>query len=120
MEVSFCREQIGCELDVKGYTLLIKAYIMPDRTTGGIIRPDSVIDDQKRRQNLGLVLKIGPTAFVDRFEDRRCNVGDWVHYSTMEREPIYPGTDTCYYINDEKIYAVIPPEDLHVFANSMR
>lgn len=119
-EMSICMREIGCEPDVKGYRLLIKAPKIPDKSSGGIIYVDQYKKENRRYQNVGLVLKIGPTAFQDRFEDRRCKEGDWIHYSSYEREEVYPYDELCYYINDEKIYAVLKEEDVPIFIKAMR
>ncbi len=119
-EISLCRKEIGCEPDVKGYRLLLKAPEIPNKTKAGIILPEQIKATERRVYNIGLVLKIGPTAFEGRFEDRRCNVGDWIQYSCYEREETYPNDKLCFYINDERVYSVIPPEDLDAFINWMR
>lgn len=118
---SFCREKIGCNPDVKGYRLLIMAPQMPEKTSGGIILTDQTRGTQRRAYNVGLVLKVGPTAFVDKFEDRRVAVGDWIHYSIYDREEVYiDDKRLCYYINDEKVYAKLSEEDLKVFVREMQ
>lgn len=121
---SFCYQQIGVDPDIKSHFLFIRPYVLPEKTTGGIFRPDSVVDEQKRLQNVGLVLKKGPTAFAGSFADHHCEEGDWVLYSTMERSPVYMQTDvckdTCYVVNDENVLMVIPPEDVDAFTSKLR
>lgn len=111
--MSFCKEKIGIDPDVKGYQLYILAPELEEKM-GGVYLPDSYLKDQKRRQNIGVVLKKGPSAFLDRFKDRECEIGDWVVYAIREREPQYVGEHTCYYVADENILAILTPEDVKV------
>lgn len=62
--------------------VLVATYIEPDRTPGGIIKPDRTIAENRFQGKVGLVLKLGPFAFKD---DGRINFGgvdakemDWV------------------------------------------
>lgn len=121
---SFCYEQVGVDPDVKGHFLFIRPYVLPEKTAGGVIRLTSTVDEQKRLQNVALVLKKGPSAFEGGWADHYCDVGDWVLYSTMERSPVYMQTDlckdTCYVVNDENVLMVIPPEDVDAFTSKLR
>jgi len=118
-EPSLCMKEIGCEPKVLGWRLLIKGPDAPKKI-GNIIVADQYREAQARRQNMGLVLKIGPSAFNDRFEDRRVEVGDWVHYSILEREAVYPNDYDCYYINDDKIIAILDHHEVPMFYNSKK
>jgi co-chaperonin GroES (HSP10) len=112
MEESFCKQQIGIDPEVLGYQVLVKGPILHDKTKGGIILTDSLIKEQQRRQNIGLILKIGPTAFKDRCADRKCEVGQWVAYSNFERSPEYINDFVLYYISDAHILARYSEEDV--------
>ena len=119
-ELSVSEKEIGVKLVVKGFRLLIKAPVLPDKTKGGIILTEQHKNFQRRTQNIGLVIDMGPTAFTGNCEDRKCEIGDWVSYSIMEREEVYPNDHLCYWINDERIYCVIPPDKLPAFIKEMR
>ncbi|MEN9931891.1 MAG: hypothetical protein RIS17_464 [Pseudomonadota bacterium] len=43
--------------------VLVATYIRPEKTSGGIIRPDQLREEDKWQGKAGLVLKIGPSAF---------------------------------------------------------
>lgn len=109
---TFCKEQIGIDPEVLGYQVLIKAPSIQEKTSGGIIRPDSLISEQQRRHNIGLILKIGPSAFKDKCEDRRCEVGDWVAYSNFERSVEYVGAHILYYVSDAHILSRYSDDDV--------
>lgn len=62
--------------------VLVAPYIAPDRTKGGIIRPDSNLAEDRFQGKAGLVLKVGPAAFKDdggaKFYGITVSPGDWV------------------------------------------
>ncbi len=118
-EISLCMQEIGCDPEVLGYRLLIKVPEVPDKING-VYLPNDYKDTQARRQNMGRVLKIGPEAFVEKNQFNKCKVGDWIHYSILEREPIYPNGHTCYYINDDKLYAIVPPHEVEMYLDSRK
>lgn len=113
MTDSFCKQQIGIDPEVLGYQVLVKAPVLPEKTSGGIFRPESIREDQTRRQNVGLVLKLGPSCFQDRTADRKCEVGDWVAYSNFERSSEKVGQHQLYYISDAHILAKYTEEDVN-------
>src|ERR1700742_479098 len=67
--------------------ILIGTFFRPEKTAGGIIRPDSDVSEDAWQGKVGLILKLGPTAFVDApdysfvWDDTGpFKVGDWVVY----------------------------------------
>jgi co-chaperonin GroES (HSP10) len=117
--ISLCMREIGCEPEVLGWDVLIKAVEVPEKI-GSVYLPDASKDSQQRRQNIGLVLAIGPVAFTDRFESRKCNVGDYIHYSILDREPVYANDHACFYIEDHRCRGKLKPEEVHMFLNSKK
>lgn len=53
------------EVDVTGQNLLIATYFRPEKTGGGVIRPEENIREDEYQSNTGLVLKVG-----DGFDER--------------------------------------------------
>jgi hypothetical protein len=45
--------------------VLIATYIRPEKTTGGIYRPDRSLQEDRFQGVCGLVLRLGPMAFVE-------------------------------------------------------
>jgi co-chaperonin GroES (HSP10) len=109
---SFCYQQIGIDPQVLGYQILIKAPILDEKTDAGLYLPLSHLEEQNRRQNIGQILAMGPSAFVDRCLDRKCEIGDWVAYSNFERNPEFVGDYRLFYINDAHILARYTEEDV--------
>jgi co-chaperonin GroES (HSP10) len=104
-------EKLGTDIDVHGYRILVLAPAISEKTKGGIILSDSLRALESRGHNIGLVLKLGPLAYQpsEKFGGKPyCNVGDWVIYSSYERDEIKINDKLCFFINDERIYATIP------------
>lgn len=115
---TFCRKQIGVHPEVMGYRILVRAPFIKGQTKGGIILTAETRETQQRYENVGLVLAMGPTCYLgDLFKNEpgpRCKVGDWIHYSSYEKER-YPVNDfMCFYITDDRVHSVIPEEDYPV------
>lgn len=62
--------------------VLVATYIEPEKTAGGIIKPDRTLLENRFQGKCGLVLKLGPLAFQDeghiKFGGVTINEGDWV------------------------------------------
>ncbi len=62
--------------------VLIATYIEPEKTAGGIIKPDRTLAENRFQGKAGLVLKKGPLAFKDdgvcKFGGVELQEGDWV------------------------------------------
>ena len=62
--------------------ILVAIYIRPEKTVGGIILTNTIRDEDKWQGKVGLVIKKGPSAFVDDsknwFNGITLDVNDWV------------------------------------------
>ncbi len=115
MHESLIKKEIGVDLDVHGYRVLLKAIALPEKTKGGLILSESLRNMEKRSYNIGLVLKMGDQAYqpLERFGGKPyCSIGDWVYYSSYERDEVNINNHLCYFINDERIYATLSESDL--------
>lgn len=113
---TFIRNEIGVSPDVKGYRLLLRAPKTPEKLNSGIYLPPDTQTRNDVLQTMGLVLKIGPTAFKTHpsLAALEVQVGEWVEYARYEREEkIYNGV-LCFYINDERIYSAYSDEDAKI------
>jgi len=67
-------------IEVFGADILLAVYQRPSKTSSGIILTDRYRDEDKWQGKTHLVLKMGPTAFIDdegkQFRDIKA--GDWV------------------------------------------
>ena len=71
------------KIRVPGGWVLVGTYIPPGKSAGGILFSDRTRDEALWQGSLGLVLKLGTTAFQDddvhKFhEDDKATPGDWV------------------------------------------
>ncbi len=97
--------------------VLVATYISPEKTKGGIIRPDRTLAEDRYQGEVGLVLKIGPVAFNDygvtKFGGIRAGLGDWVMYRASDGFEIFFVDDNgrdgtpCRIIDDVLIMAKI-------------
>ncbi len=115
MHKSLIEQEIGVDLKVHGYRILLKAISLPEKTKGGLILGESMRNMEKRAYNIGLVLKMGDQSYLplEKFGGKPyCSVGDWVYYSSYERDEVNINNHLCYFINDERIYATLSESDL--------
>jgi len=75
-------------LDPAPRHLLVVGYIRPEKTSGGIYRPDTSINEDRFQGKVGLVLKNGPLCFeddvVNKFGGFKVEEGDWVLFRTSD------------------------------------
>lgn len=71
-------------VDVLFNNILVGIYIRPEKTKGGILRPESNLKEDVYQGKVGLVLKKGPMAFVSDanidFMEMQVNEGDWIAF----------------------------------------
>lgn len=115
MSDSLIKQEIGVDLIVHGYRVLLKAITLPEKTKSGLVLPETLRNMERRSYNIGLVLKMGDQAYQpsERFPGGPyCKIGDWVYYSSYERDEVNINNHLCYFINDERIYATLLESDL--------
>lgn len=105
-------------LDVMHNQILVATYIRPEKTAGGIIRPNSNLQEDEYQGKVGLVLKIGPTAFVNGddidFAGQKVSVGDWVVYRVGDGWQVTINKLPCRLLTDRAIrLRVTKPEDIY-------
>lgn len=68
---------------VKMNRILVAYYIRPEKTKSGIHLPDSVRKEDEWQGKVGLVIKLGPSAYADPnlfAPEDAVSVGDWVMF----------------------------------------
>jgi co-chaperonin GroES (HSP10) len=109
---TFCERQIGVDLDIPGWFILVRAPIFNEMTAGGIIVPSEVKEAEVIRDTLGLVLKIGDQCFTgadyESYTKPPCEVGDWIYYSSFEKQVLNLNGYICYTVTDKKHRATVP------------
>ena len=81
-------------VEIFGSDVLVALYIPPEKTKSGIILSDATREESRWQGKVGLILKLGTTAYVDeegnKFRD--INVGDWVVFRPSDGWPFQLNT----------------------------
>lgn len=89
--------------------------------SGRLIIPDtgstSALGNDKYQGKVGLVIKLGPLAFVDddghQWGHTRPAVGDWVMFQVSNTQPFdLPGDRRARYVEDVHIDGIVPPDQI--------
>jgi len=105
----FIHKEIGSVDDIGVFNnqLLVAIYMRPQKTKSGIILSDSTREEDRYQGKVGLVLKKGPTAFVDPdhkwFVDTDVEVGDWVYFRVTDGWSINVHGVSCRMLEDTDI-----------------
>jgi len=104
------------KVDVMFDLILVGVYIRPEKTAGGIIRPDSNVAEDEWQGICGLVLKKGSAAFVDddytKYDGQNVDVGDWVVFTVGDAKSIRLNGSPCRYLKASQIRMKIPNPDM--------
>lgn len=93
--------------DIFHNQILVATYVRPEKTAGGIIRPGQNVDEDEYQGKVGLVVKVGPSAFLDNeendFQGQSISVGDWVVYRTGDGWQLTIRDTACRILTDRTI-----------------
>ncbi len=97
--------------EVIGDRVLVGIYMRPEKTSGGIIRPDNNKVEDIWQGKVGLVLKCGPDAFVDpetgeKYE-QALKPGDWGVFFVGDGKPMEVNKAPCRMVKDVSFVAKI-------------
>lgn len=94
-------------LNVLGDMVLIGTYIRPSKTAGGIIRPDTNVQEDVWQGKVGLVLKWGTAAFEDTpdysFNGISVAIGQWCVYKVGDAWSVQINGYPCRLVRDVNI-----------------
>ncbi len=92
---------------IKFNMVLLATYFRPEKTAGGIIRPDDNKAEDEWQGKTGLVMKLGPMAYQDddetQFQGERVEVGEWAVYKVGDTWPLNINGYPCRMIRDSSI-----------------
>ena len=95
------------QIEVVGQYVLVCAYIRPaTRTIGGVEIPETATEEDRYQGRVGLVLKVGHTAFLNTehppvdFGGFRCTPGQWIVYRPSDGIRFQIGKRDCRLIAD--------------------
>jgi len=96
--------------------ILVAIYIRPEKTSGGIILANQTRDEDKWQGKMGLVLKKGPSAFIDEsqnwFNGIDVAVGDWVFFRPSDGWGLEVNGVLCRLLDDTVIRGRTPNPDM--------
>ena len=92
------------EIELFHNQVLLAVYIRPQKTKSGIYLTDKTTDEDRYQSKVGLVLKKGPTAFVDPegkwFDGITDDVNEWVVFRPSDGWNITVNGVLCRIIED--------------------
>lgn len=110
-------EQVGdtSSIEVFNMQVLVAVYIRPEKTKGGLFLSDKARDEDRYQSKVGLILKKGPTAFVDKdgewFSGLDIKEGDWIVFRPSDGWNITVNGTLCRMLDDMSVRARIAHPD---------
>nr|ASN63743.1 co-chaperonin GroES [uncultured virus] len=101
---------------IPGYHILVRPVSVKKQTKGGILLPDSTVNDISYLTTVGKVLAIGETAYEDKDKFPKgpwCSVGDYVCYGKHSGQKfLYKGIRFILLFDDQISMVVEDPKEL--------
>jgi hypothetical protein len=97
-----------------GYRLFIRAPVTSDKTENGFQLSHQTRDATARHADVGKVIKVGPDCYKGpHYMDSPNWVeeGEWIDFNAYDAHRKVIMGHTCYYLNDNRAFSVIPPEN---------
>lgn len=110
-------EQIGdlSRLEVFNMQVLVAVYIRQEKTKGGLFLSDRARDEDRYQSKVGLILKKGPTAFVDKdgewFSGLEIKEGDWIVFRPSDGWNVTVNGVLCRMLDDVSVRARVAHPD---------
>ena len=94
-------------LDIFHNQILCVVYMRPEKTKGGIVLPTQHRDEDRHQSKVGLIIKMGPDAFVDEtgtwFKGVEVKMHDWIVFRPSDGWSITVNGVLCRILKDESI-----------------
>ena len=103
------------EVRLMGNWVLLGVYERPEKTSGGVILPDTVRAEDQFQGKTGLVVKTGPSAFdpeSEWFASDAPKIGDWVLFYPSDTRAMKINGKLCRLAKDTAISAAVPSPDI--------
>lgn len=98
-------------IDVMGAQVLVAIYVRPEKTAGGIIMTSNARAEDNWQGKVGLILKMGPLAFVNdehhNWDGSRPEVGNWIMFRVGDTFPWILNKRHCRFVEDVNVKAII-------------
>lgn len=111
------KEQIGNidGVEIFNNQILVAVYIRPQKTKSGIYLPDSTVGEDQFQSKIGLVLKKGPSAFIDEenrwFREMQIELDDWIVFRPSDGWPITINNNLCRVLDDTAVRGRVQQPD---------
>jgi co-chaperonin GroES (HSP10) len=103
------------DIEIFNNQLLVAVYLRPEKTKSGLIMPDAHLKEDRYQSKVGLVVKQGPSAFVDPegkwFDGMSVDNHDWVVFRPSDGWNITINGVLCRIIDDINVRVRIPDPD---------
>lgn len=104
------------EFEVFHNDIIVAVYLRPEKTKSGIFLTDAHRDEDKYQSKLGLVVKMGPDAFVDDsgtwFQGVNIKVGDWVWHRPSDGFSLTVNKVLCRSLKDTSVRGTVQSPDM--------
>lgn len=102
--------------EVMGAGVLVAIWKRPEKTAGGVYLSDRTREEDVFQGKVGLILKMGPLAFVEddrhKWNGRVPKVGDWVAYRVGDAWPLFIADHPCRIVADVNIKMIVAKPDV--------
>lgn len=102
-------------IDIIGDMVLVGTYIRPEKTAGGIIRPETNKQEDVWQGKVGVVLKWGPDAFRNEegeVYEQAAGVGEWVVFKVGDGWSFNLNGYPCRLVRDANIRMIVKNPDV--------
>ena len=94
-------------IEVFNNQVLVAVYIRPEKSAGGVYFADQTKEEDKWQGKVGLILKMGPTAFDDPdgkwFQGVKIELNDWVMFRPSDGWSMTINKNICRLLDDTAI-----------------
>lgn len=94
-------------IDVMYNMVLLAAFVRPNKTKGGLYRPQSNVEEDIWQGKVGLVMKHGPDAFQDdetmSFNGQKAELDEWVVFKVGDAWQLTINDWPCRLVRDSAI-----------------
>jgi co-chaperonin GroES (HSP10) len=103
------------KFEVFNTRVLVAVYIRPEKTKGGFYLTDKTRDEDRYQSKVGLVVRKGPSAFVESdgkwFDGLDINVGDWLVFRPSDGWNLTVHGVLCRMFDDASFQGRVPHPD---------
>lgn len=104
------------QFEVFNNQVLVAVYMRPEKTKGGIFLPEKAKEEDRYQSKVGLILKMGPSAFVDEtqswFKGVSINEHDWIIFRPSDGWQMNVNGVACRMLDDTVVRGRIPDPDM--------